>query len=384
MSCPPPPEILDLIVDDLHDEPATLKSCCVVSKSWVPRARKYLFARVEFRPLESHIERWKKTFPDPSNSPAHHTRSLSICGIPVVTAADAGVDGWIRTFHNVEHLRLDRLGEEEHQTSLAPFYGLSPAVRSLSLISTSIEVFDLICSFPLLEDLALIGPTRAGADGWNTPSISPKFTGSLHLRSTWEISSITHRLCALPGGLHFTKITLGLSVEDGDPIMDLISSCSDTLESLSITCFFLVGASPPVSMIGRTLSPPADIGTSRTPYLDLSKATKLKDLELRWKRLSVGWITMALGTVKSEYLRKITIHPTTAATIEDSIYQEWQELDQLLVQFWTTHSVRPRLAYRVGKGGQDLRDCAPRLLPELSRRGLVDLVEVPYQYYVEL
>jgi len=86
--------------------------------------------------------------------------------------------------------------------------------------------------------------------------------------------------------------------------------------------------------------------------------------------MSVEWITMALRTVKSEYLQSITIHPTTASTIEDGVYQEWGELDQLLVQFWITHSVRPRIAHRVGKGGKDLRDCAPILLPELTRRGL--------------
>ena len=38
-----PPEILDLIVGHLCDKTA-LKTCCIVSKSWVPRNRAYLFA----------------------------------------------------------------------------------------------------------------------------------------------------------------------------------------------------------------------------------------------------------------------------------------------------------------------------------------------------
>jgi len=71
-----PPEILDLTVDHLHDEPIALKACCLVSKSWVPRTREHLFARVEFRGTELPVERWKKNFPDPSNSPVHHTRTL--------------------------------------------------------------------------------------------------------------------------------------------------------------------------------------------------------------------------------------------------------------------------------------------------------------------
>jgi len=111
------------------------------------------------------------------------------------------------------------------------------------------------------------------------------------------------------------------------------------------------------------------------PLLNLSKATKIKDLTFRWKRLSVQWITMTLRTVESKTLRHITIQPTTADTIEETVHQEWQDLDRLLLQFWITHSIRPQVVYRVGRGGKDLRDHVPSLLPELTARGLVDLVE---------
>ncbi|KAF9789295.1 hypothetical protein BJ322DRAFT_1000309, partial [Thelephora terrestris] len=50
-----PPEICDHIVDFLHDDPKTLKQCCLCSRSWVPRTRKHLFAVVRLYPLE--IER---------------------------------------------------------------------------------------------------------------------------------------------------------------------------------------------------------------------------------------------------------------------------------------------------------------------------------------
>jgi hypothetical protein len=131
MSSSLPPEILDLIVDHLHDEPTALKLCCVVSKSWIQRTLKHLFACVEFSAPQSHIEPWKKAFLDPSNSPAHHTRSLSICDIPSVTASDAG--GWIRLFKNLVCLQLESRDWEACLPSLVPFHGLSPALRSLSL-----------------------------------------------------------------------------------------------------------------------------------------------------------------------------------------------------------------------------------------------------------
>ena len=204
-----PPEILDIIVNQLRDEPTALKACCVVSKSWIHRTRTHLFARVEFRAPNSRIELWKKTFPDPSNSPACHTRSLSICGLSVTTAEDADTSDWIRTFHNLVYMRLDCTAVDR-QVTLTPFHGLSPTLRSLSLRAISLEVLDLICSFPLLEDLALILP-HCGSEVWNTPSTSPKLTGSLELRAVGDIRPAVRRLLGLPGGLHFTKVTIAVS-----------------------------------------------------------------------------------------------------------------------------------------------------------------------------
>ena len=121
-----PPEILDHIVDYLRDEPTTPKTCCVVSKSWIHRTRKYLFAHVEFYAPESRIGLWRKTFPDPSNSPTHHTRSLSVRGLLFVTVVDEDVDNWICPFKHLVHLHLECLGWDDYRVPLAPFHGLSP------------------------------------------------------------------------------------------------------------------------------------------------------------------------------------------------------------------------------------------------------------------
>ena len=228
-----PPEILDLIVDHLHDEQAALKACCIVSKSWILRARKQLFARVEFRTSGSHMEHWKKAFPDPSNSPAHHTRSLSVYGNPVLTTTEAGADNWIRAFRNVVHLRLENLDP----ASLVPFHGLSPAVRGLRLSYTTPDVFGLVCSFPFLKHLALVAlHPESDADRYNTPSTSPKLTGSLDLGMFGSARPVIRRLLDLPDGLHFSKITMLFVNDDVESATDLVSSCSDTLESLVILC----------------------------------------------------------------------------------------------------------------------------------------------------
>lgn len=242
--CSLPLEILDLIVDLLHDEPDALKACCVVSRSWIHRSRKRLFARIEFFSAKSHIELWKKFFPDPSQSPARHTRSLLIRGLPVIDVEDTGLDGWIRTFGSVVRLHVDTIVGDD--ASLVPFRGLSPTLKSLVLAyrasSPPSEVFGLVCSFPLLEDLALVSlGNDSEAGGWSPPSTSPKFTGSLDLRILGGIRSTVRRLLELPGGLHFTRITVSCLNEDVESTMSLLSRCSDTLESLSI-CYYLPGA----------------------------------------------------------------------------------------------------------------------------------------------
>jgi hypothetical protein len=83
---------------------------------------------------------------------------------------------------------------------------------------------------------------------------------------------------------------------------------------------------------------------------------------------------MALQTVQSKNLQQITINPygTFVNPIGATDPQEWQDLDRLLVRFWISHSIRPKIVYQAETG---LNDLAPSLLPELMGRGAVDLVE---------
>ena len=89
-----PPEILDYIVDFLHDEPEALDECCLVSKSWVPRIRRKLFAEIKIL-SERHLKLWKKLFPDVANSPACYVRTLFVGCPRCVVESDAGEGGWI-------------------------------------------------------------------------------------------------------------------------------------------------------------------------------------------------------------------------------------------------------------------------------------------------
>lgn len=56
----------------------------------------------------------------------------------------------------------------------------------------------------------------------------------------------------------------------------------------------------------------------------------------------------------------------------------WSELDRLLLQFWDSHSIRPRVIGVQMEGEEEekpARDWIRYLLPEVTKRGIVDLVE---------
>ena len=379
-----PPEIFDVIIDHLHDEPTALQACCLVSKSWIPRTRTHLFAHVVFYGPKSPVERWKKTFPDPSNSPACYTRTLSIRGLPVVTAADMGAGGWIRTFHSVEHLELEchGHGEVDNRARLIPFYGLSSTVKSLHLSFTPFGVFDLVCSFPLLEDLALLSLLpEMDADTWNVHLTSPKLTGTLELRLFGQIQFVTRRLLNLPNGLHFTKIVLEcFQREEIELATGLVFGCSRTLESLDVK--FAKSAFSPVMngqyLAANPLLPLVAAGAYPMPLLGLSSATKLKDVTFRLVKVAPQWITMALQTVNLKNLQQVVIQSyVTTDPTEETVRREWEDLDHLLVHFRTTHSVRLQVVHEAVEGNE-LGAHVLSLLPELAKRGLVEIVD-PHQ-----
>jgi len=230
-----PPETLDYTIDLLHGESDTLKQCCLVSKSWVPRTRKHLFADIKFR-FPSDLELWKKMFPDVANSPARYARTLLLGYSGPITASGGEESGWIRAFSRVKSLDLNNgnrfLGASG--ASLTPFHKFSPTLKSLRVGFTLIPhpgLFDLICSFPLLEDLSLKGHDRDDPHGSQTvtPSTSPALTGSLDFHVLGGAGRITRQLLELPNGLHFRKLALSWD-QKTDPswIAELVGKCSRT------------------------------------------------------------------------------------------------------------------------------------------------------------
>jgi len=380
-----PPEIVDTVIDHLHDEPTALRVSSLVSKSWAARSRTHLFAHVVFN--HKSVKSWMKTFPDPLNSPAHYTRSLSLRGHQLVALAGPAPRIRAFPFDNLVNLNIhsESNGSGGDRVSLVLFHGLSPTVRSLHLTLPNArpsEVFEFVCSFPLLEDLSLFAFGYSSvADRWTPPSTPPRLTGSLQLHNMdGGIDPITCRLLDLPNGLNFTKIVVSRDNDETDSksITDLVSGCSNTLESLDVTDYF-PGKFPSFPAPDRYLTTfPLHSDFSTAASFNLSTATKLKHLVFRCGRQNVQWITEALQTVESKTLQQITVWPdfnSFPLRIAEPYRQQWHDLDRLLIQFWDSHSIRPKVTYKAGVIRKDTREYAPGLLPELTERGLVDLVD---------
>jgi len=118
--------------------------------------------------------------------------------------------------------------------------------------------------------------------------------------------------------------------------------------------------------------------------IDLSKATKLRDLAFRPESLNVKWIVTAFQTTtpKHQELRKVSIGvPYSLVSINDvdavkrsTTFGEWRDLDHLLVRFWESHPTRPRVVCTTWQGWEgDMRGFTECFFPELTRRGAIDV-----------
>jgi hypothetical protein len=125
--------------------------------------------------------------------------------------------------------------------------------------------------------------------------------------------------------------------------------------------------------------------------VDLSKATKLKDVTFQSVSQRIRWITATLKTIpKHRGLREVLIYlPSYVGTtgvdgnakhaIGEESWREWLDLDRLLVRLWESSSIRLKLTRLRLTGIQepDIRyhvgyRC---LFPEITKRGIFDLVE---------
>ena len=134
-------------------------------------------------------------------------------------------------------------------------------------------------------------------------------------------------------------------------------------------------------------------GGSTPGVVDISKATKLKKIVIMCKRVGAKWVAAMLRSVTSNNrnLRQIILcvpdmcycpilRPGDPSNVLDVLGEtdlsHWLELDRALAQLWESHSIRPKVYYYAssGKDEREWDSCIHEVLPEITRRGIADLV----------
>ena len=199
-----------------HCRPSTgaLNSCCLVSGSWIPRTRRYLFAHVKFQNM-ADLQARRNAFPDPQTSPVCYTKSPLIGYLGADPASNTEVNDWIprrcRSVGQNSTVRRYLSSSTDSHPQLHPY---------VSLFSASPYPH----SFPTLPTPSCFSRTSP----WRHPT-----------RCTVPIipmDPITSPLLSLPGGAPFRELKLMLErVDEGLSAEALAKGCS-SLESLKIDC----------------------------------------------------------------------------------------------------------------------------------------------------
>ena len=112
--------------------------------------------------------------------------------------------------------------------------------------------------------------------------------------------------------------------------------------------------------------------------IDLSEAIRLREVVLRLRYLNDAWAGPTLKTLTSEHkdLQLISICISIYEyEIETETHILWVDLDHALVQLWESKAITIRVTYNTDEDEAEAREFVEQLLPEVTRRGIVELVE---------
>ena len=118
--------------------------------------------------------------------------------------------------------------------------------------------------------------------------------------------------------------------------------------------------------------------------IDLSKATKLREVAFYLDGLYIPWVIVTLKTITPKHrdLQEVTISSSILSrlvgrsidvktAVGPISHGQWVDLDIVLVQLWEWHSVRVKIAYYSGGEGEQVPKLIEEMLPETTRRGIV-------------
>src|ERR1700761_3490794 len=146
-----PPEVIDLIIDHLHNDPLTLEACSLVSRNWLSSSRHHLFGSVYIRVTHRRIHCLGEILDSPHNTLSFHLRSLHATGPPHFSS-----QFW-KLLHVFPLLQSLHIHQIKMLRGCEPLH--LPSISALTLSSVPFssyrELETFLASFPALKTLTL-------------------------------------------------------------------------------------------------------------------------------------------------------------------------------------------------------------------------------------
>ena len=237
-----PQDIVYEILDHLIADPSfrsSLRSCSLVSKSWVTPCRHHLFHTISFKFADTF--RWIRGFPVQEQSPAHHVRELSL-SLEGYAYAPHEFFKRLQWFTNVKKVTLSGGRDKDWLWTTSPGR-LPQSVTSLAIDSADsigiLRIRDVMLQLPNLNDFSLSGPLRTvksnGSQGVGR-DLRGKFGGRLQLyRLQGCYTDVLNMLLEVPTGLWFTELDICSPHECFLSTVSLAEACGESLVRLSYT-----------------------------------------------------------------------------------------------------------------------------------------------------
>ncbi|KAF7377646.1 hypothetical protein MSAN_00187500 [Mycena sanguinolenta] len=328
-----PQELVDSILDYLEGDPASLRTCSLLARAWVPRSRSYLFESLLIN--AENILVFRDLLRSPCCTFIPHVRSISAerphrhkndtCFHEIaqdmrflrnvrtlelrlsIVVDSANVDasfrtGFVAAFPNVTHLILTGYFE-----ALAPNYDSGGE----AYYSQPAPLIEMICSFPALQSLQIQELSGTVMDP-PASAVPPAGLRSLNLCS----SSLVPVLAWLRSFNHLPRInSLTLPSKFDTSVVRAALQQLDDLHHLDIT-----------------LPRASRFFPSYTDYLltlsDLSLHPNLRTLIIHdgSATLNLGNLISLISTLDASALERILL----VADLFSNVFRKWDELDAVL------------------------------------------------------
>ncbi|RDB15825.1 hypothetical protein Hypma_003689 [Hypsizygus marmoreus] len=154
-----PPEVIDAIIDYLHDDKYALLTCALVSPKWIPRSRYHFLYELTLEPEDALA--FCSLSQDLYSTIPRFVRSLTLKdGILTLYWSSSALSHLAHCkFTSLEDLCIDRAWFDLDESAITSMCHGFASIKTLKLHDVSFtsiaHLAQLVCSLPLLESLSL-------------------------------------------------------------------------------------------------------------------------------------------------------------------------------------------------------------------------------------